>query len=148
MGIAWVVECVEKRTRVDETRFLVDLALANVAGVNRVRLFFGFVRLFARVVRVLTGCCVQRRKSMLPKSIFASPGADGKTVGGAGAAASPASSDSSFRASGPPAGMGMRMRGGAGAGDRSVEVSSRGSPFPFCLRAARGCGMLTIIMGA
>ncbi|EIW54553.1 uncharacterized protein TRAVEDRAFT_132867 [Trametes versicolor FP-101664 SS1] len=39
VGIAWVVECVEKRTRVDETRFLVDLALANVAGVNRVRLF-------------------------------------------------------------------------------------------------------------
>lgn len=138
MGIAWVVECVEKRTRVDETRFLVDLALANVAGVNRVRLFTDFVRLFARVVRVLMVHGLQRRKSMLPKSIFASPGADGKTVGGAGAgaAASPASSDSSFRASGPPAGMGMGMRGGAGAGDRSVEVSSRGSPFPFCPGAA------------
>ncbi|KAI0827848.1 hypothetical protein BC628DRAFT_1317678 [Trametes gibbosa] len=38
VGIAWVVECVEQRTRVDETRFLVNLDLANVAGVNKVRL--------------------------------------------------------------------------------------------------------------
>ncbi|KAI0759974.1 hypothetical protein BD413DRAFT_487129 [Trametes elegans] len=34
VGIAWVVECAEQRTRVDEARFLVNLELANVAGVN------------------------------------------------------------------------------------------------------------------
>ncbi|KAH9889544.1 hypothetical protein C8Q73DRAFT_654210 [Cubamyces lactineus] len=37
VGIAWVVECAEQRTRVDETKFLVNLDLANVAGVNKVR---------------------------------------------------------------------------------------------------------------
>ena len=37
VGIAWVVECVEQRTRVDETKFLVDLELVNVAGTNKVR---------------------------------------------------------------------------------------------------------------
>ncbi|KAI9064573.1 hypothetical protein FKP32DRAFT_1540641, partial [Trametes sanguinea] len=37
VGIAWVVECAEQRTRVDETRFLVNLDMANVAGVNKVR---------------------------------------------------------------------------------------------------------------
>ncbi|OJT02222.1 hypothetical protein TRAPUB_7249 [Trametes pubescens] len=106
VGIAWVVECVEKRQRVEETRFLVDLAMANVAGVNR------------------------RRKSMLPKSIFASPGADGKTGGGgAGAASGPAvspasSSDSSFRANGPAADTSMGRFARGFAGDRSTEVSS------------------------
>lgn len=37
VGIAWVVECVEQRARVDETRFLVDLENVNVAGTNKVR---------------------------------------------------------------------------------------------------------------
>ena len=36
VGIAWVVDCVEKRTRVDEAKFLVDLELVNVAGVTKV----------------------------------------------------------------------------------------------------------------
>lgn len=37
VGIAWVVECVEQRARVDEARFLVDLENVNVAGTNKVR---------------------------------------------------------------------------------------------------------------
>ncbi|CAL1711246.1 unnamed protein product [Somion occarium] len=49
VGIAWVVECVEKRARVDETKFLVNLDLVNVAGTNK------------------------RRRSMLPKHLFNSP---------------------------------------------------------------------------
>ena len=36
VGIAWVVECAEQRTRVDEAKFVVNLDLANVAGVNKV----------------------------------------------------------------------------------------------------------------
>lgn len=36
MGIAWVVECAEQRSRVDETKFLVDLEGVNVAGTNKV----------------------------------------------------------------------------------------------------------------
>lgn len=36
VGIAWVVECVEQRARVDEARFLVDLENVNVAGTNKV----------------------------------------------------------------------------------------------------------------
>ncbi|KAH9846157.1 hypothetical protein C2E23DRAFT_744714 [Lenzites betulinus] len=79
VGIAWVVECVEQRIRVDETRFLVNLDLANVAGVNK------------------------RRKSHLPKSFFASPVSDAKAggiaVGGPAGGVSPASSDASFRTS-------------------------------------------------
>ncbi len=57
VGIAWVVECVEKRQRVEETRFLVDLAMANVAGVNRVRLPFSSLSRSASIVRMLTGGC-------------------------------------------------------------------------------------------
>ncbi|KII95747.1 hypothetical protein PLICRDRAFT_48701 [Plicaturopsis crispa FD-325 SS-3] len=49
VGIAWVVECVEQRTRVDEAKFRVDLDGVNVAGVNK------------------------RRRSMVPKSLD-SPG--------------------------------------------------------------------------
>jgi hypothetical protein len=36
VGIAWVVECVEQRTRVDEARFRVDLENMNMAGTNKV----------------------------------------------------------------------------------------------------------------
>ncbi|KAJ8591333.1 hypothetical protein M405DRAFT_735316 [Rhizopogon salebrosus TDB-379] len=43
VGIAWVVECVEQRSRVDEVKFKVDLELVNVSGTNK------------------------RRRSMLPK---------------------------------------------------------------------------------
>ncbi|KAG1740879.1 uncharacterized protein EDB91DRAFT_1052831 [Suillus paluster] len=50
VGIAWVVECVEQRSRVDEVKFKVDLELVNVAGTNK------------------------RRRSMLPKHM--SPLAD------------------------------------------------------------------------
>ncbi|KAF9456944.1 hypothetical protein BDZ94DRAFT_1203581 [Collybia nuda] len=46
VGIAWVVECVEQRQRVDESKFAIDLDNINVAGVNR------------------------RRRSMLPKAII------------------------------------------------------------------------------
>ncbi|KAG6920163.1 hypothetical protein DXG01_004930 [Tephrocybe rancida] len=45
VGIAWVVECVEQRTQVDETKFIVDLDGINVSGTNK------------------------RRRSMLPKMI-------------------------------------------------------------------------------
>lgn len=34
VGIAWVVECVEKRAKVDEERFKIDVDLINVAGGN------------------------------------------------------------------------------------------------------------------
>ncbi|KIK78555.1 hypothetical protein PAXRUDRAFT_28587 [Paxillus rubicundulus Ve08.2h10] len=46
VGIAWVVECVEQRTRVDEERFKVDVDMINVAGGNK------------------------RRRSMLPKHLI------------------------------------------------------------------------------
>ncbi|OBZ69765.1 hypothetical protein A0H81_10562 [Grifola frondosa] len=46
VGIAWVVECVEQRARVDEARFIIDLAGMNVAGTNK------------------------RRRSMLPKQLL------------------------------------------------------------------------------
>ncbi|KAI0783004.1 hypothetical protein C8Q75DRAFT_726757 [Abortiporus biennis] len=36
VGIAWVVECVEQRSHVDETKFLIDLELVNVAGDKKV----------------------------------------------------------------------------------------------------------------
>lgn len=36
VGIAWVVECVEKMQRVDESKFAIDLENVNVAGVNKV----------------------------------------------------------------------------------------------------------------
>ncbi|PIL30977.1 hypothetical protein GSI_05670 [Ganoderma sinense ZZ0214-1] len=48
VGIAWVVECAEQRRKVEETRFVVNLDLMNVAGGNK------------------------RRKSMLPRN-FSSP---------------------------------------------------------------------------
>lgn len=35
VGIGWVVECVEQRTRVDEVPFSVDLDGVNVAGTNK-----------------------------------------------------------------------------------------------------------------
>ena len=34
VDIAWVVECVEKRARVDEERFKIDVDMINVAGGN------------------------------------------------------------------------------------------------------------------
>ena len=34
VGIAWVVECVEKRAKVDEEKFKVDVDMINVAGTN------------------------------------------------------------------------------------------------------------------
>lgn len=34
VGIAWVVECVERREKVDEERFKIDVDLINVAGGN------------------------------------------------------------------------------------------------------------------
>lgn len=37
VGIAWVVECVEQRSRVDEVKFKVDLEMVNIAGTNKKR---------------------------------------------------------------------------------------------------------------
>lgn len=37
IGIAWVVECVEQRSKVDEAKFKVDLEMVNVAGTNKKR---------------------------------------------------------------------------------------------------------------
>ncbi|KAG1742552.1 hypothetical protein EDB19DRAFT_1701821 [Suillus lakei] len=37
VGIAWVVDCVEQRCRVDEVKFKVDLELVGVAGTNKKR---------------------------------------------------------------------------------------------------------------
>ncbi|KAL5483280.1 hypothetical protein ACEPAI_8510 [Sanghuangporus weigelae] len=48
VGIGWVVECAEKRARVDESRFQVDLESVNVAGT------------------------LKRRRSFLPKQILPS----------------------------------------------------------------------------
>lgn len=39
VGIAWVVECVEQRRRVDEAKFIVNLDGVNVAGTNKVDIF-------------------------------------------------------------------------------------------------------------
>lgn len=36
VGIGWVVECIEQRTQVDETNFLIDLEHTNVAGHHKV----------------------------------------------------------------------------------------------------------------
>lgn len=60
VGIAWVVECVEQRSRVDEAKFKVDLELVNVAGTNKV----GSGQHCASCLM----CSIsQRRRSMLPK---------------------------------------------------------------------------------
>ncbi|KAG9312046.1 hypothetical protein JVU11DRAFT_7325 [Chiua virens] len=54
VGIAWVVECVEKRTRLDEEKFKIDVDMINVAGGSH-----------------------KRRRSMVPKHLIpASPGPD------------------------------------------------------------------------
>ncbi|KAL0955988.1 hypothetical protein HGRIS_002165 [Hohenbuehelia grisea] len=45
VGVSWVAECAEKLQRVDESRFLIDFQLENVAGV------------------------MKRRRSMIPKAI-------------------------------------------------------------------------------
>ncbi|KAG2153334.1 hypothetical protein DEU56DRAFT_726850 [Suillus clintonianus] len=52
VGIAWVVECVEQRSRVDEAKFKVDIELVNIAGTNK------------------------RRRSMLPKHMSTSAGSN------------------------------------------------------------------------
>jgi hypothetical protein len=36
VGIAWVVECVEQRQRIDESKFIINLDGVNVAGTNKV----------------------------------------------------------------------------------------------------------------
>jgi len=36
VGIAWVVECVEQRARMDEEKYKVDVEFINVAGGNKV----------------------------------------------------------------------------------------------------------------
>ena len=46
VGIGWVVDCVEQRARVDETKYLIDIEGASIAGSNK------------------------RRRSMLPKHLL------------------------------------------------------------------------------
>jgi hypothetical protein len=36
VGIAWVVECVEQKTLVDEAKFSVNLEGMNIVGLNKV----------------------------------------------------------------------------------------------------------------
>ena len=48
VGIAWVVECVEKRARVDEERFKIDVDMINVAGGNHKVLASHFIPLYPR----------------------------------------------------------------------------------------------------
>jgi hypothetical protein len=36
VGIGWVVECVERRARVEEKDFMIDIELASIAGSNKV----------------------------------------------------------------------------------------------------------------
>ena len=62
VGIGWVVECVEQRTRVDEARFSIDLVKMNIAGMNKVRIVFvpshrpwGFKTVF--VYSAVDPCC-------------------------------------------------------------------------------------------
>ncbi|KIP11273.1 hypothetical protein PHLGIDRAFT_18033 [Phlebiopsis gigantea 11061_1 CR5-6] len=38
VGIAWVVECAEKKARVDETKYLINLDHENVAGTKKRRI--------------------------------------------------------------------------------------------------------------
>ena len=49
VGIAWVVECVEQRKRVDEQKFMVDLEGVNVAGTNKVRFMLWVTRTSANL---------------------------------------------------------------------------------------------------
>jgi len=56
VGIAWVVECAEKRVRADETPFLVNLDNVNVAGGHKVScysatLYTGVDRIIASTFR-------------------------------------------------------------------------------------------------
>lgn len=66
VNISWVVECVEKRERIDESRFTVDLEAINVAGANKVGISLHI--LFYNFYNQLTSCA-QRRKSVLPKQL-------------------------------------------------------------------------------
>jgi hypothetical protein len=50
VGIAWVVECVEQRSRVDEAKFKVDLELVNVAGTNKVGSAWRYTSYFSHVL--------------------------------------------------------------------------------------------------
>ena len=38
VGIAWVVECIEQRKRVDEIEFIIDLDDVNVSGTTKARI--------------------------------------------------------------------------------------------------------------
>ncbi|EJD08435.1 uncharacterized protein FOMMEDRAFT_74597 [Fomitiporia mediterranea MF3/22] len=50
VGIGWVVECAEKRARVDETRFKVDIENINVAGALKV---FLLPQVYCRSLRLV-----------------------------------------------------------------------------------------------
>lgn len=72
VGIAWVVECAEQCTRVDEDRFLISLDGVNVAGTQKVRplLFLILPHIPDRF-----GFGWQRRRSMLPRQFHTLQGA-------------------------------------------------------------------------
>ena len=67
VGIAWVVECVEQRKRVDETKFLVDVEDMHYGtGTSKVHIY---LPTYTPLRRVLTYLALKRRRSMLPRSM-------------------------------------------------------------------------------
>ena len=67
VGIAWVVECVEQRKRVDETKFLVDVEdMHYTTGASKVCLP---TRIPFAVYIDLSCLQLKRRRSMLPRSL-------------------------------------------------------------------------------
>ena len=65
VGIAWVVECVEQRKKVDETKFLVDVEdMQYSTGTSKV--YFPHTHPLRCVLTYLT---LKRRRSMLPRPL-------------------------------------------------------------------------------
>lgn len=62
-----MVECVEKRERIDETRFQVDLDGVNVSGSHKVRVVDTYGEKKGADPRVFIS---KRRRSMLPRQMF------------------------------------------------------------------------------
>ncbi len=64
VGIAWVVECAERKEKADETPHLIDLDGVNVAGVVKVSVLFCILS-----ANTNSPFSLQRRRSMLPRFI-------------------------------------------------------------------------------
>ena len=65
VGIAWVVECVEQRKRVDETKFLVDVEDMQY-GTGTSKVYLPYTHPHRRVLTILP---LKRRRSMLPRPL-------------------------------------------------------------------------------